>query len=174
MPMRSSVRQMSLRDSGEELVTVSSDCILLWDLKVGPALAWLLISLYRTVVQICTDCRCKGCMQVQHVIQSSCLIPVMCKWSAFDHSKIHSLMHSLTSRDEICVMTAHHLQTQDNPDMLLDHNADLDKKEGARGWARVCPPGRVCSGRDCPGHGATGQPQQCWSCITFVTRKPPT
>ncbi len=30
----SPVRHMSLRSSGDELVTVSSDCVLLWDLKV--------------------------------------------------------------------------------------------------------------------------------------------
>ena len=30
----SSVRHIALRNSGDELVTVSSDCTLLWDLKV--------------------------------------------------------------------------------------------------------------------------------------------
>ena len=31
----SPVRHMSLRKSGSELVTVSTDCVLLWDLKVS-------------------------------------------------------------------------------------------------------------------------------------------
>ena len=65
--------------------------------------------------------------------------------------------HFSMLRSDVGIMTAGQSQSsQDNPDMLPDHDADLDKKEGSRGWARMCPPGRICFGRECLGDSATG------------------